>query len=1496
MKKSFFLPAKRLTVLLAVILAGFATNGSLQAQASSEKQLLTFSFAAIPGATGTINQTTYQVSVTVPFSTDVTNLVATFTVSTGATVSVGGVPQTTAVTANNFTSTVQYLVTAANLSTRIYYVTVTKAAALTGCDLLSFEFDAFTPDILGTISGLQVTITVPFSTNLTNLVATFTKSPYSTARVLGAVQTSGVTPNDFTGEVVYRITAEDGTTFKDYEVNVSKAAASIQNSITEFRFNALEPDVIGTINQVNGTINLTVPFATNLTTLVATFTNSPLSNVTVGVVAQTSGVTVNDFTADKVYRVTAESGAVKDYTVHVAKAAASGANSILTFGFLALDPDVIGTINQTNHTISLTVPFGTDVTNLVATFTSSDLSTVWIGGVQQTSATTANNFTAPVVYKCKAEDNSEELYTVTVTVTQASTANQILTFSFLTLDPDVIGTVNQTAKTIALTVPNSTNVTALVPTFTHSTFATVWIGGVQQTSGTTAADFTLPVAYKCRAQDGSEEIYTVTVTKAAISTACLITDFRFAAFDPDVVGTIVQTAGGGTITATIPFSGNLADLVATFTLSPLATAKIGLVAQVSGTTHNSFAAAVTYTVTAEDGVTVKTYVVTITKANAATGNSITEFRFNALDPDVIGTISGTSINLTVPFGTNVTALVANFTASPYAVVTIGGVVQVSGTNANDFTAAKTYVVTSEAGVAQNYTVTVTITAVNVSSAITDFRFAALNPVVTGTINQTTHSIALVVPFATNVTALVATFTASPFTTVTVGGVPQVSATTANNFVSPLTYHVVAQDGIHTTDYIVTVTIYEMPKRFTAFSISGTVTLGTDVVNYTAHGTINDVTRTIQLNVPSTAVRTSMVASFALTTGTTAHLGGVLQVSGTTANDFTAIRTYTLLATDGSTTTYAVTVLNNPVVTDKQILTFSISSVTPAVAGTIVQTAGGGTIAVTLPVGSSKAALIATFTLSSGLNRIKIGTTAQVSGTTVNDFTNPVTYTVFAEDNTTATYVVTVTVTGGSSAKDITYFAFLALDPDVTCAISHTANTITGTVPNGTNRAAMVATYTHSANSVVRVQNQGIQQSGLTINDFRAPLIYEVTAQDNSTRIYTVTIAEAADTTKPVVSNTSQSVSNLAGQFVVLRSNEATGKVYIIKNTAAQTTVAHLEAAVTAGLGRASYVTAANTDIPMSTHGLSDGIYYTYAIDAAGNKSLRGVNYITILDRTAPTVSVDAQTITNALNHYVGVTSSELNSFVYLIKEGEPQMSKAQLDIAVNARRGARGLVVTANVPVNLSVYQLFAGNYHAYAVDYSGNMSNASTNIVSITEASRLKSILSFNFNGLTPPAIGQIIGTDISVVVPVGTNVTALVATFTLSPLSKAYVGAIEQTSGLTPNNFTIPVIYIVQAEDGSTLDYTVTVSFNTGIEDNQWMSAIKVYPNPFGDHLTIEMPLPADRIQVMNTLGQTVADIREPGTRMVEISTTSWETGLYMVRFIRDNRIVGVQKLMRN
>jgi hypothetical protein len=89
---------------------------------------------------------------------------------------------------------------------------------------------------------------------------------------------------------------------------------------------------------------------------------------------------------------------------------------------------------------------------------------------------------------------------------------------------------------------------------------------------------------------------------------------------------------------------------------------------------------------------------------------------------------------------------------------------------------------------------------------------------------------------------------------------------------------------------------------------------------------------------------------------------------------------------------------------------------------------------------------------------------------------------------------------------------------------------------------------------------------------------------------------------------------------------------------------------------------------------------------------------------------------------------------------------------------------------------------------------------------STAKKITSFKFTSV--PATGVITGNTIAVSVPAGTNVTALVATFTNSLSSSVKVGTTTQVSGITANNFTNPVTYTVTAQDGTTANYTVTVT----------------------------------------------------------------------------------------
>ena len=179
--------------------------------------------------------------------------------------------------------------------------------------------------------------------------------------------------------------------------------------------------------------------------------------------------------------------------------------SLTSFSFAS--PAATGTINGSAMTIAVTVPNKTDVTALVATFTTTGAS-VSVGATAQVSGTTANDFTTPVVYTITAADGSTVAYTVTVTIA-ASAAKAITAFSFDSLGAS--GAIDEDGKTIAVTVPNGTDVTALIASFT-TTGASVDAGGTAQVSGTTANDFTSPVVYTVTAADGSTIAYTVTVT------------------------------------------------------------------------------------------------------------------------------------------------------------------------------------------------------------------------------------------------------------------------------------------------------------------------------------------------------------------------------------------------------------------------------------------------------------------------------------------------------------------------------------------------------------------------------------------------------------------------------------------------------------------------------------------------------------------------------------------------------------------------------------------------------------------------------------------------------------------------------------------------------------------------------------------------------------------------------------------------------------------------
>ena len=97
-------------------------------------------------------------------------------------------------------------------------------------------------------------------------------------------------------------------------------------------------------------------------------------------------------------------------TVKIIDMSLSSSKSITSFNFSSLLPEVVGAVDEANHTVSLTVPFGTDVKALVPTIVISDKSSIIPNN------NVAQDFTNPVTYIVTAENGSTQSYTATVVI------------------------------------------------------------------------------------------------------------------------------------------------------------------------------------------------------------------------------------------------------------------------------------------------------------------------------------------------------------------------------------------------------------------------------------------------------------------------------------------------------------------------------------------------------------------------------------------------------------------------------------------------------------------------------------------------------------------------------------------------------------------------------------------------------------------------------------------------------------------------------------------------------------------------------------------------------------------------------------------------------------------------------------------------------------------------------------------------------------------------
>jgi len=470
---------KKLTLRLLAIVLVVSASCSKEVYLSSEKQLTSFVIGTFGAkSTGVIDEVTKKIAFEVPSGTDVTKLTPVIAISPSATV----VPANTI--EQDFTKPVTYTVTAEDGTKQAYVVTITVLKSDEN-KLLSFKLSGLKPEVEGTINEKDKTIllVVPINTNVKELVPTLTQSKMATVSPATGIK------QDFTKPVTYSVAAENGTA-QPYVVTVELEKSS-ENQIAEFKLAAFNPAVVATIDQEHSTITATLPFGSDVKALVPTIAISKNAAIT-----PLTGV-ANDFSAPVTYTVVSQNGTKHAYTVTV-DVAKSKEKKILAFKFAALAPEVVGVVDEAHKTISLTVPFGTNTTELVPSIVTSENTTVTPAtGVKQ-------DFTKPVTYTVTADDESKESYLVTVNVGKNKEA-KILDFKLSKLSPAVSGVIDQEAKTIKLVVPFGTDITSMVPSITISSMASAL------PLSSIAQDFTKDVTYRITSEDGEDVVYTVSV-------------------------------------------------------------------------------------------------------------------------------------------------------------------------------------------------------------------------------------------------------------------------------------------------------------------------------------------------------------------------------------------------------------------------------------------------------------------------------------------------------------------------------------------------------------------------------------------------------------------------------------------------------------------------------------------------------------------------------------------------------------------------------------------------------------------------------------------------------------------------------------------------------------------------------------------------------------------------------------------------------------------------
>ena len=227
-----------------------------------------------------------DISITLPYGTDLKNLKAKVEVSEGARI----IPDPTI--AQNYENELNFIVTSKDRKTRKTYKVKVTVEKNKKAEITSFKFG----DKTTTINGTNISITLPIGTDAKNLKAEAKISAGA------SISPDPNTPRDYTKPVDFTVTAEDGTTKQTYKVTVTVEPVLI----TSWQAGWRDDDAYtATIDHKTKKINIDVnsaDFDTKVTLLDGATTITPDPNTITNWVNEVS-FTVSKGSNRKVYKV-----------------------------------------------------------------------------------------------------------------------------------------------------------------------------------------------------------------------------------------------------------------------------------------------------------------------------------------------------------------------------------------------------------------------------------------------------------------------------------------------------------------------------------------------------------------------------------------------------------------------------------------------------------------------------------------------------------------------------------------------------------------------------------------------------------------------------------------------------------------------------------------------------------------------------------------------------------------------------------------------------------------------------------------------------------------------------------------------------------------------------------------------------------------------------------------------------------------------------------------